>query len=297
MLGDHVEQAGSKNDEKMLRFDFTHFEAMTEEQIVEVENIVNQKITEFMPVVTNVMDREEAEKTGAMMLFGEKYGDKVRVVNAGDWSIEFCAGTHVKNTGEIGCFRIIGESGVAAGVRRIEAVTGMGVFLRDRKAEDIIRDASGLLKASPDTLTAKVGQTVDELKRVKSELGQLKKNEMGQDSKSLVDEAPEFNGVKLITKKFEGAGPDDMRTLSDKIKEETPDAVMVFASVNGPKVMMIVSVTDGAINKGYNAGQIIRKLAGFIGGGGGGKADMAQAGGKDPEGIEEAFAEAKNLMA
>ncbi len=297
VLGDHVEQAGSKNDEKMLRFDFTHFEAMTAEQIEEVENIVNQKITEFMPVVTTVMDREEAEKTGAMMLFGEKYGDKVRVVNAGDWSIEFCAGTHVRNTGEIGCFRIVGESGVAAGIRRIEAVTGMGVFLRDRKAEDILSGVSGILKANPETACAKAEQTVEELKKVKSELGQYKKNEIGQDSAKLLENAKEFGGVKLVTKKFEGAGPDEMRTLSDKIKAEGQDAVMVFASVNGPKVMMIVSVTDGAINKGYNAGQIIRKLAGCIGGGGGGKADMAQAGGKDPEGVDEAFAEAENLMA
>ncbi|MBR3146655.1 MAG: alanine--tRNA ligase [Eubacterium sp.] len=297
VLGDHVEQAGSKNDEKMLRFDFTHFEAMTAEQIEEVENIVNQKITEFLPVVTKVMNKEEAEKTGAMMLFGEKYGDKVRVVNAGDWSVEFCAGTHVRNTGEIGCFRITGESGVAAGVRRIEAVTGMGVFLRDRKAEDILSGVSGILKASPDTACAKAEQTVEELKKVKSELGQFRKNEIGQDSASLIENAPEFNGVKLITKRFEDAGPDDMRTLSDKIKAETDDAVMVFASANGPKALMIVSVTDGAINKGYNAGQIIRKLAGFIGGGGGGKADMAQAGGKDPDGIEDAFAEAEKLMA
>ena len=297
VLGDHVEQAGSKNDEKMLRFDFTHFEAMTAEQIEQVENIVNQKITEFMPVVTKVMDKAEAEKTGAMMLFGEKYGDKVRVVNAGDWSIEFCAGTHVKNTGEIGCFRIIGESGVASGVRRIEAVTGMGVFLRDRKAEDILTDVSGIFKASPETLHAKACQTVDELKKVKSELGQFKKNEMSQDSESLINNAPEFNGVKLITKKFEGAGPDEMRALSDKLKEEVQNAVMVFASVNGPKVMMIVSATDGAINKGYNAGQIIRKLAGNIGGGGGGKADMAQAGGKNPDGIDDAFKEAEKIMA
>ena len=296
VLGDHVEQAGSKNDEKMLRFDFTHFEAMTPEQIEKVENIVNQKITEFMPVNTTVMNREEAEKTGAMMLFGEKYGDKVRVVNAGDWSKEFCAGTHVKNTGEIGCFRITSESGVAAGVRRIEAVTGMGVFLRDRKAEDILNSASAIFKATPETLTAKAGQTVDELKKVKSELGQFKKNEIGQGSASLIQNAEDFNGIKLITKKFEGAGTEEMRTLSDKIKEEGCDAVMVFASVNDQKVTMIVSVTDGAVNKGFHAGKLIKKLASFIGGGGGGKADMAQAGGKDPSGIDAAFNAAKEMM-
>ena len=296
VLGDHVEQAGSKNDEKMLRFDFTHFEAMTAEQIEEVENIVNQKITEFMPVVTTVMDKEEAEKTGAMMLFGEKYGDKVRVVNAGDWSVEFCAGTHVRNTGEIGCFRITGESGVAAGVRRIEAVTGLGVLTRDKRCENIIGDAGKLLKANPENLSQRIEQLQAELKDIKAELAEKKKAEISQDAGKLLDEAERIGDIKLVTKAFKDTEADDLRSLTDKVKAGQTGVVAVFASDNGGKVVLIVSVSDDLTAKGYNAGKLVKAIASNVKGGGGGRADMAQAGGKDPSGIPAAFQQVKEIL-
>ncbi|MGN0710043.1 MAG: alanine--tRNA ligase, partial [Anaerovoracaceae bacterium] len=295
VLGDHVEQAGSKNDENMLRFDFTHFEAMTQEQLDKVETIVNQKITEFLPVVTKVMDKEEAEKTGAMMLFGEKYGDKVRVVNAGDWSIEFCAGTHVKNTGEIGALRIVSESGVAAGVRRIEAVTGMGVLAREKHCESLIEQTAGIMKTNPENIAARAEQLNGELKDVKSELAQKMKQEISADADSLISGAEEVNGVKLITKSFKGAKADDLRDLTDKVKAGTGSVVTAFASDNDGKVVLIVSVSDDLTSK-FNAGKIVKEAASLVKGGGGGRADMAQAGGKDPSGIDAALAKVRDII-
>ncbi|MDD6155291.1 MAG: alanine--tRNA ligase [Eubacteriales bacterium] len=296
VLGEHVEQAGSKNDENLLRFDFTHFEAMTQEEIDKVEAIVNQKITEFLPVNTTVMDKEEAEKTGAMMLFGEKYGDKVRVVNAGDWSIEFCAGTHVKNTGEIGALRIISESGVAAGVRRIEAVTGLGVLTRDKRCENIIGDAGKLLKANPENLSQRIEQLQAELKDIKAELAEKKKAEISQDAGKLLDEAEQIGDIKLVTKAFKDTEADDLRSLTDKVKAGQTGVVTVFASDNGGKVVLIVSVSDDLTAKGYNAGKLVKAIASNVKGGGGGRADMAQAGGKDPSGIPAAFQQVKEIL-
>jgi alanyl-tRNA synthetase len=295
VLGEHVEQAGSKNDENMLRFDFTHFEAMTQEQIDRVEMIVNQKITEFLPVTTKVMDKEEAEKTGAMMLFGEKYGDKVRVVNAGDWSIEFCAGTHVKNTGEIGALRIVSESGVAAGVRRIEAVTGMGVLAREKHCESLIDKTAGIMKTNPENIAARAEQLNGELKDVKNELAQKMKQEISADADSLIAGAEDINGIKLVTKSFKGAKADDLRDLTDKVKAGTDSVVTAFASDNDGKVVLIVSVSDDLTSK-FNAGKIVKEAASFVKGGGGGRADMAQAGGKDPSGIDAALGKIKDII-
>lgn len=295
VLGEHVEQAGSKNDENMLRFDFTHFEAMTQEQIDRVEMIVNQKITEFLPVTTKVMDKEEAEKTGAMMLFGEKYGDKVRVVNAGDWSIEFCAGTHVRNTGEIGALRIVSESGVAAGVRRIEAVTGMGVLAREKHCESLIDKTAGIMKTNPENIAARAEQLNGELKDVKNELAQKMKQEISADADSLIAGAEDINGIKLVTKSFKGAKADDLRDLTDKVKAGTGSVVTAFASDNDGKVVLIVSVSDDLTSR-FNAGKIVKEAASFVKGGGGGRADMAQAGGKDPSGIDAALGKIKDII-
>lgn len=295
VLGDHVNQAGSRNDENVLRFDFTHFEAMTPEQIRETEKRVNEKINAFLPVTMQEMPLEEAKKLGATALFGEKYGDRVRVVNMGDWSIEFCGGTHVANTGEIGSLKILSESGISSGVRRIEAVTGSGVLEHLHTAEGTIEEAAKALKAAPDQLVAKAQSLMDELKSVKKELEQLRKAEMTSDLGSLISGAREINGVKLITGQFDGAKIDDLREISDQIKAETKGAVAVLAAVNEGKVTMLVSVTDDLTSK-YHAGKLVKELAKKVGGGGGGKADMAQAGGKDPSGIPAMFELAGTLL-
>ena len=295
VLGDHVNQAGSRNDENLLRFDFTHFEAMTPEQIRETERRVNEKINAFLPVTMQEMPLEEAKKLGATALFGEMYGDRVRVVNMGDWSIEFCGGTHVANTGEIGSLKILSESGISSGVRRIEAVTGSGVLEHLHTAEDTIEEAAKALKAAPDQLVAKARSAMEELKSVKKELEQLRKAEMTSDLGSLISGAQEINGVKLITGQFDGARIDDLRDISDRIKAETKSAVAVLAAVNEGKVTLLVSVTDDLTAK-YHAGKLVKELAKKVGGGGGGKADMAQAGGKDPSGIPAMFELAGTLL-
>lgn len=296
VVGNHVEQAGSSVNEKTLRFDFTHFEAVTKEQLLEVENLVNRKINEFMPVVTKEMSMKDAVASGATALFGEKYGDVVRVVNAGDWSIELCGGTHVTNTGLIGAFKIVSEAGVASGVRRIEAVTGTGVLAKARDAESTIEEVAEAVKSNTSAVVAKTNAIVEELKTTKKELEDFKKAAMGAGASDMVGSAPEINGVKLVTKEFADYNINDLRTLSDDIKAEHKGVVMVFATVNGPKVTFMVSITDDLLEKGYHAGNMIKEIAAAAGGGGGGKADMAQAGAKDPSKIADAFKVAEGLI-
>ena len=296
VVGNHVEQAGSMVNESMLRFDFSHFEAVTSEQLAKVEAIVNEMIDNFLPVTTAEMSLEEAQKTGAMALFGEKYGSTVRVVNAGDWSIELCGGTHVKNTGEIGAFKIISEGGVASGVRRIEAVTGAGVLQAAKQAENILGQVCEALKCNKTVLADKAKSMAEELKALKKELEEMKKAAMGGEADAMVAGAKQINGVKLICKEFADYQIVDLRNLSDDIKAANKGIVMVFATVNGPKVTFLVSVTDDLLDKGYHAGNMIKQIAAACGGGGGGKADMAQAGAKDPSKIKDAFALAESLI-
>ncbi|MGN1334058.1 MAG: alanine--tRNA ligase [Anaerovoracaceae bacterium] len=296
VLGSHVQQAGSMVNEKMLRFDFSHFEAVTKEQLSQVEKIVNDAINEFMEVTCREMSMEEAQAAGAMALFGEKYGNVVRVVNAGGWSIELCGGTHVRNTGEIGAFKIISEGGIASGVRRIEAATGTGVLEEALKAEAIIDRACEPLKCNQNALSDKVKSISDELKAVKKELDDLKKAAMDGEADSLVTNAKDVNGVKLITKEFVDCSINDMRNLSDDIKAAHKGIVMVFAAVNNGKVTFLVSITDDLVEKGLHAGNMVKQIAAACGGGGGGKADMAQAGAKDVSKINDAFTVAENLL-
>lgn len=296
VVGNHVEQAGSMVNESMLRFDFSHFEAVTSEQLAKVEAIVNEMIDNFLPVTTAEMSLEEAQKTGAMALFGEKYGSTVRVVNAGDWSIELCGGTHVKNTGEIGAFKIISEGGVASGVRRIEAVTGAGVLQAAKQAENILGQVCEALKCNKTVLADKAKSMAEELKALKKELEEMKKAAMGGEADAMVAGAKQINGVKLICKEFADYQIADLRNLSDDIKAANKGIVMVFATVNGPKVTFLVSVTDDLLDKGYHAGNMIKQIAAACGGGGGGKADMAQAGAKDPSKIKDAFTLAESLI-
>ncbi|WP_303857990.1 alanine--tRNA ligase [Aminicella lysinilytica] len=296
VLGNHVEQAGSYVNEKELRFDFTHFEAISDEDLTKIENIVNEKICEFLPVNTIETSMKEAQNMGAMALFGEKYGDKVRVVNCGDWSKELCGGTHVANIGQIGSMKIVSESGVASGVRRIVAYTGTGVLEAANKAENTIEEIAQIIKSSPNVVVTRASGLMDELKESRKELDDMKKDAIGSELDDIVSAAKNIGNVKLITKEFKEMKIEDLRNLSDEIKAKNQSTVMVFATVSGGKVTMLVSVTDDLLDKGYHAGNMIKKIAPAVKGGGGGKADMAQAGGKDPSGISNAFKVAEELL-
>ncbi|MDO4176696.1 MAG: alanine--tRNA ligase-related protein, partial [Bacillota bacterium] len=296
VLGDHVKQSGSHVDRHGLRFDFTHYQAMTPEEIHEVEELINDKIRHFIPVTTKVMNIKEAEKEGAMALFGEKYGEEVRVVSIGQFSKEFCGGTHVQNAGDIGAFKIVSESGVASGVRRIEAITSQVIKARYDESEDLLSKTADILKAKKDVLLDKAAALMEENKALKKEIEELKKAEMNKGMDSLVDDAVEINGVKLIAKQFDDYGINDLRELSDQIKASNKGVAMVFAAVAGGKVTFLVSLTDDLVEKGMHAGKMIKEIAAAAGGGGGGKADMAQAGAKDPSKLNDAFAKAEELI-
>ena len=296
VLGDHVKQSGSSVTKDGLRFDFNHFQAMTSDEIKRVEDTVNNKISHFIDVTTDVMSAEEAFETGAMALFGEKYGDTVRVVSIGDYSKELCGGTHVRNSGQIGAFKILSESGVASGVRRIEAVTGLGILEKYNEDEAIINDTAAAVKSKRDMLAEKSAALMDEVKALKKEIEELKKAEMNKGLGNLIDEAREINGRRLITKQFDDYNINDLRALSDTIKAENKNVAMVFAAVSGGKVTFLVSLTDDLVQDGLHAGKMIKEIAAAAGGGGGGKADMAQAGAKDPGRVQDAFDKAAELL-
>ncbi|MBR4150775.1 MAG: alanine--tRNA ligase [Firmicutes bacterium] len=296
VLGDHVEQSGSLVNDEALRFDFTHFEAISAEDLAAVEDIVNNEILKFTPVETQVMPIEEAKKLGAMALFGEKYGAEVRVVNVPGFSLEFCGGTHVANIGQIGSLHILSESGVAAGVRRIEAVTGLAVKDALCAGEEKIADACAALKTNKDNLQKRAEDLMAELKAVKKELEELKAQNVSAGLGDLLASAVPVGSAKLICRSFENTPADQLREISDQLKASEKSLVMVFAALNGEKNSMMVSVTDDLTAKGVHAGQLIKKLATLCGGGGGGKADMAQAGIRDISKLPEAFALAQELL-
>ena len=296
VLGTHVEQAGSYNDDERLRFDFSHFSAMTAEELAKVEQIVNEKIAENIPVVTEVLTVEEAKKTGAMALFGEKYGETVRVVEMGDFSKEFCGGTHVGNTGVISSFKIISESGVAAGVRRIEALTGSGVTRYYAELEDKLNEAAKILKATPANLLDRCGHLMAELKALQSENESLKSKAAKDALGDVMDKVTEIKGVKLLAAKVSGVDMNGLRDLGDQLKEKLGEGVVVLASDMDGKVNLIAMATDGAQTDGAHAGNLIKGIAAKVGGGGGGRPNMAQAGGKNPAGIDKAIAETKLVL-
>ena len=297
VLGTHVEQAGSLVTPDRLRFDFTHFSAMTPEEIKAVEDMVNQEIQASLPVVTEIMDLEEAKKTGAMALFGEKYGEKVRVVKMGDFSTELCGGTHVSNTNMISCFRILSEAGIAAGVRRIEALTSNGLLEYYRKEEEEFHEAARAAKTTPAGLTAKVEAMMEEIRTLHAENEKLK-NKLAKDSMgNVLDQVKEVKGVKLIAAQADGADMNGLRTLGDQLKEKLGDGVVVLASVTDGKVNLMASATESAIKKGAHAGNLIKGIAGLVGGGGGGRPGMAQAGGTNPDGVAAALKEAETVLA
>lgn len=297
VLGDHVEQAGSYQDPDKTRFDFSHHQAMTEEELKKVEDLVNQKIAEALPVVTEEMSMEEAKKTGAMALFGEKYGDRVRVVKMGDFSIELCGGTHVSNTSHVGIFKIVSESGVAAGVRRIEALTGSNARDYYINVENTLDDAAKALKTNPSDITAQIKKLQEELKALRSENESLKSKEAQAALGDVSDQVEEVNGVKLLCAALKGVDMNGLRDLGDQMKQKIGEGVVVLISEADGKVNLVTMATDGAMAKGAHAGNLVKAIAPKVGGGGGGRPNMAQAGGKNPAGISDAIAEAKKVLA
>ena len=296
VLGNHVEQAGSSVNENRLRFDFTHFSALTEEEIRKVEEIVNEKIQEHLPVKAENMPIEEARKTGAAALFGEKYGDIVRVVSMGEFSKEFCGGTHVDNTGVISAFKIISETGVAAGVRRIEALTSQGLLDYYEETENKLNEAAKLLKTTPDKLADKLSHLLADNKALKSELESMKSKMAQSAMGDVMDQVAEVKGVKLLAAKVEGVDMNKLRELGDDLKAKLGDGVIVLASAVNGKVNLVAMAADGAMAKGAHAGNLIKGIASLVGGGGGGRPNMAQAGGKNPAGIDDALAKAKEVL-
>ena len=297
VLGSHVEQAGSLVTPDRLRFDFTHFSAITADELAKVEKIVNDKIAESITVETNVLPIEEARKTGAKALFGEKYGDTVRVVCMGDFSKEFCGGTHVSNTSAIGAFKIVSESGIAAGVRRIEALTGNAVFAYYKNIENSYNEICKALKATPANVTEKIAHLQAELKALASENESLKSKAAGAAMGNVLDKVEDVNGVKFLGVSLEGVDMNELRNLGDDLKSKLGSGVIVLASVNEGKVNLMVAATDDVVAKGAHAGNIIKAAAPKVGGGGGGRPNMAQAGGKNPSGINEALEAAKEALA
>lgn len=296
VLGAHVEQKGSLVTPTRLRFDFAHFQSMTAEEIAQVEALVNQEIQAGLEVKTQVMGIEEAKKTGAMALFGEKYGDEVRVVSMGDFSVELCGGTHVANTGAITLFKIVSEAGVAAGVRRIEALTGNNVLEYYRDMENQLHSIAKSLKTSPAEIQDKITHLQKEVKELQSENESLK-SKMAQDSLGdVMDQVVEVKGVKVLASAVEGVDMNGLRDLGDQLREKLGEGVVVLASAKDGKVGLLAMATQGAMDKGAHAGNLIKAAAAIVGGGGGGRPNMAQAGGKNPEKIGEAIAKIPELV-
>ena len=296
VLGAHVEQKGSLVNPTRLRFDFAHFQAMTPEDIAETEALVNKEIQAALPVTTQIMGIEEAKKTGAMALFGEKYGDEVRVVSMGDFSVELCGGTHVANTANITLFKIVSEAGVAAGVRRIEALTGNNVIEYYRQMEENLHTIAKTLKTSPAEITEKITHLQKEVKELQSENESLK-SKMAQDSLgNVMDQVVEVKGVKVLASAVDGVDMNGLRDLGDQLKEKLGEGVVVLASAKDGKVSLLAMATQGAMDKGAHAGNLIKAAAAIVGGGGGGRPNMAQAGGKNPDKIPEAIAKVAELV-
>ena len=289
VLGEHVEQAGSLVTPDRLRFDFTHFSAMTKDEIRKAEDLVNKEIQDNLDVITQEMSLDEAKKTGAMALFGEKYGETVRVVKMGDFSTELCGGTHVAHTGQIHAFKILSEAGIAANVRRIEALTGEGLMAYYQKTEEDLHQAAKAAKTAPADLKARIEAMTEELKALHSENEKLKARLAKDSLGDVMDRVREINGVKVLAAKVMDADMNNLRSLGDQLKEKLGEGVIVLASSSEGKVSLMATATDGAQKKGAHAGNLIKAIAGLVGGGGGGRPNKAHAGGKNPSGIDAAL--------
>ena len=290
VLGDHVHQAGSYQDDHITRFDFTHFSAVTPEELAEVERKVNEKIFAAIPVNVNNLPIEEAKKMGAMALFGEKYGDVVRVVDAGNWSVEFCGGTHVHNTAEIGCFKILSESSVAAGIRRVEATTAYGVLsLLDERTHELTRTAAALKANNIKDVPARAEAMSAELKETSKQLDIAKAQLAASQIEGMFESAAVVEGVRIVTMFMNGTGPDTLRSMMDKLRDKAPDAVGALIGTQGEKTTLAVGVGKNAQAKGLKAGVLVKQIAAIAGGNGGGKPDFAMAGIRDTSKIDDAL--------
>ena len=296
VLGDHVQQAGSYVDESRLRFDFSHYEALTKEQISEVEKIVNNEIYNADEVICREMPIKEAKKLGAMALFGEKYGEIVRVVKMGDFSVEFCGGTHVANTSNIGAFKIISETSAAAGVRRIEAITGLGVIGAFNDQESVIEKAASMLKSNPSDIISKIAALQSEVKELAKEIEKMKSKLAGGELDNIKKDAVDIKGTKLLRGTFKGADVNTVRKINDTLREEYNNVVCVMATEFGGKVMLITAADKEAVKCGAHCGMLVKEIASKIGGSGGGKPESAQAGGSDAGGINAALDAAKEVL-
>ncbi len=292
VLGDHVQQKGSLVNGSRLRFDFAHFEPMSEAQIHEVERLVNGQILASYPVESRVMSIDDARATGAMALFGEKYGDEVRVVGMDAFSTELCGGTHVSSSGEIGLFRILSESGIAAGVRRIEGVTGEGALEHVESGEQTLQQLALLLKGSRESVGEKVQALLEQNRKLEKELERMKSKLANASSSDLVSAAVEVDGVKILTAHLEGADVKTLRSTMDQLKDKLGTAAILLATASEGKVVLVAGVTSNATER-IKAGEMIRHAAPLVGGKGGGRPDMAQGGGNNPDGIPQAIESAR----
>lgn len=290
VLGEHVHQAGSYQDDKITRFDFTHFNAVTPEELVEVEKRVNEKIFAALPVTIQNLPIEEAKKMGAMALFGEKYGKVVRVVDAGGWSVEFCGGTHVKNTAQIGCFKILSEASVAAGIRRIEATTGYGVLnLLDDRTAELANTAVALKANNMKDVAARAQAVTAELKEANKQLEIAKAKLASSQIDGLFQNAVKVDGVRIVTVYLNGTTPDTLRSMMDKLRDKEPNAVGALIGTDGSKTTLAVGVGKNALARGLKAGALVKQIAAIAGGNGGGKPDFAMAGIRDTSKIDDAL--------
>ena len=288
VVGDHINQAGSYVDDERLRFDFTHFQGLSKEELEKVETLVNEKIMEVYNVGTDLMTLDEARESGAMALFDDKYGDKVRVVGVGEFSKELCGGTHVHNSGEIGLFKIVSEAGVAAGIRRIEALTGFNAIKYVEDKQKLLIDACHALKCSEKEILNRISNSNAELKEKEREISELKsKLTMGAED-DILNSVKEVNGVKVVSYALEDVDGNALRDLADKIRDKVQSGIVVLISNVGGKVNLVAMATKDSVQLGVHCGKVIKEVASIVGGGGGGRPDMAQAGGKNPEKINEA---------
>jgi alanyl-tRNA synthetase len=288
VLGDHVTQKGSLVEAERLRFDFSHFEPVTREQMIEIERLVNEQIRANHIVETRIMAIEDAKASGAMALFGEKYDAQVRVLRMGDFSTELCGGTHVKALGDIGLFKITVETGIASGVRRIEAVTGGRAIEWIEADEERLQRIGGLINAGKEELEDKLSRLVERSKRLEKELEQLKSKLASAAGSDLASQAVDVNGAKVLAARLDGADPKSLRDTLDQLKNKLGSGVILLAAVNGEKVNLIAGVTKDLTDR-CRAGDLVKIAAEQVGGKGGGRPDMAQAGGSDPNGVAKAL--------
>lgn len=296
VLGEHVHQSGSFVDEDKLRFDFTHFASVTPEEIKRVEEIVNNKVMELYSVNTDEMSLDQARETGAMALFDEKYGEKVRVVKMSNFSVELCGGTHIENVGKIGIFKIVSENGIAAGIRRIEAVTGEKALEYMERKSEILKDISEIIKCSEKDIINKLNQINSELKDKDKEISQLKSKLASGSEDDILNNVKEIKSIKVATAVLKDIDSDSLRNLGDKIKDKIGSGLVVLGSKDVDKVQFLAMATKDVVAKGIHCGNIIKEIAKIAGGGGGGRPDMAQAGGKLPEKLDDAISEVKNIV-